>query len=341
MFFISIVMAITASSIMFFTHRDVGEAMRMAEKSSAQNVLNLVGLNIKGGYDKLLADRYDTVIKRRKQLMTLANMTATVLKTFNDLNLNGKLSDETTTTHLMKWFRHVPVRKGSSLFIFDQKGMIIAHQDEQREGVMIDEIRDMKGRNIVKVMRYDALTKRGESAVFQWKDSVGKKLGFFLPFRELKWTIVAMTDISDIEAESQKKLDKIINILDKTFAAIKIEKTGSVFLFTGKKDILIQPRGHEAYHLDREDTTSGKKLLNDIIDNYSEGFQSIQYNSSPDETGKTMVAYISYFKALDWYIALTVPVEEIQEPAQKLLTRPSKIGAFNFFASLLATYLQG
>ena len=62
-FFIALIMAITAAVIMYFTHRDVGRAMFQAEEASAQNVLRLVELNIKGGYQKLLSDRIDTMLQ--------------------------------------------------------------------------------------------------------------------------------------------------------------------------------------------------------------------------------------------------------------------------------------
>jgi len=41
---------------MYFTHKDVGRAMLEAETSSSRNVLKLVELNIKGGYNKLISD---------------------------------------------------------------------------------------------------------------------------------------------------------------------------------------------------------------------------------------------------------------------------------------------
>jgi sigma-B regulation protein RsbU (phosphoserine phosphatase) len=338
MFFIVIVMAMTASSIMFFTHRDVGEAMRKAEKSAAQNVLNLVGLNIKGGYDKLLADRYDTVIKRRKQLVTLCRVAVNVLQDFNRLFSNRKWRKKDARKHMTEWLRSVPPDEETALFIFDKKGRIVAHQNRSIEGILIDDLKDMKGRNILTVMHPDTLISRGDFAVFRWKNDIGQKLGYFVPFRVGGWTIAAMIDISDIEAESQEKLDKIVSILETTFSEIKIEETGSVFLFNDKMDILIPPRGHDKYHFDQNNPQT-RQLLKEMMENDMAGFPSFTYNSSPDGRGRTMIAYTSYFKTLGWYIVVTVPIEEINRTANVLLTRQSIIVVLIFIVSLIATVL--
>ena len=42
LFFITLIMGITALVIVFFTYRDVGQAMLITEQSSARNVLELV-----------------------------------------------------------------------------------------------------------------------------------------------------------------------------------------------------------------------------------------------------------------------------------------------------------
>jgi sigma-B regulation protein RsbU (phosphoserine phosphatase) len=54
---------------------------------------------------------------------------------------------------------------------------------------------------------------------------------------------------------------------------------------------------------------------------------------------RVMEAYVRYFKALDWYIAVAVPDEEIQAPARALVTRQSFIISLIFLGSLGVAYL--
>ena len=60
-FFLTLLMKTTAGVIIIFTHRDVGAAMLKAERSSATNILELVELNIKAGYENLLSDKIDMI----------------------------------------------------------------------------------------------------------------------------------------------------------------------------------------------------------------------------------------------------------------------------------------
>ncbi len=52
-----------------------------------------------------------------------------------------------------------------------------------------------------------------------------------------------------------------------------------------------------------------------------------------------MLAHISYFKAFDWYIAVALPVEEIQLPAKELVSRQSLVIGTIFFCSLLLAFM--
>jgi len=61
-FFLTLLMRTTTGVIIIFTHRDAGDAMLKAERSSATNILELVELNIKAGYEKLLSDKLNMIV---------------------------------------------------------------------------------------------------------------------------------------------------------------------------------------------------------------------------------------------------------------------------------------
>jgi sigma-B regulation protein RsbU (phosphoserine phosphatase) len=66
---------------------------------------------------------------------------------------------------------------------------------------------------------------------------------------------------------------------------------------------------------------------------------SMSFVVSGSGGNRVMEAYVRYFKALDWYIAVAVPVEEIQAPARALVTRQSFIISLIFLGSLGVAYL--
>jgi sigma-B regulation protein RsbU (phosphoserine phosphatase) len=129
-----------------------------------------------------------------------------------------------------------------------------------------------------------------------------------------------VVDISDIQAEAERKLEEIVDVL--------------------KKDMLIPPHAQE--ELDYRSTINprtGNPLLDDLMTAAKSEDYSMSFVVSGSGGNRVMEAYVRYFKALDWYIAVAVPVEEIQAPARALVTRQSFIISLIFLGSLGVAYL--
>ena len=356
-FFIALIMLATAAGVMYFTHRDVGNAMSQAEEASAKNVLRLVELNILGGYQKLLSDRIDAIKQREDRLKTQARFAASVLNQFNLLAMKRLVSKKYAQQTGLGWLRSASSVEKEDLFVFDEKGVVIAHPDPAMQSGSIDSLRDMKGRKIAAVMSADVLAPDGDLAVFDWKkpgeEAASKQLGYFVPVfprlsREAllspvqgwKWTVAAVVDISDIQAEAERKLEKILSVLKETFANIHIAESGSVFMFNGKKEMLIPSHAHK--ELDYPSTINsrtGNLLLDDLMVAAKSKDNSMSFVVPVGGDNLFMEAYVSHFKALDWYIAVALPVEEIQLPATILVTRQIFIISLIFLGSLIVAYL--
>jgi len=342
-FFITLIMGITVLFIVYFTQRDVGKAMLESEQASAQNVLRLVELNIQGGYNKLLADKSDMIIGLNQRLKSVSTICVSVLKEYNRLAKTRVITDKQARRLSLDWVRSVIIQKGLA-FVFDHNGRIIAHPDNGLVGMSITTLKDMKGRKISKVMHEAVLKSKGESAVFFWQDhpkgKLSKKLGYFIPFREWNWTVCAILDFDAIEAESQKKLRNIVKVLKKTFDKIRIGKTGYAFLFQGNGEVLIPPfRKKEIDFSITKNERTGNTLLQDLKTAYKEEKNVIRFIETTPKGGQEIEAHVRYFKAFDWYIAIAVPVLEIQEPAKALVMRQSIIIAMIFLGSLILAYI--
>jgi sigma-B regulation protein RsbU (phosphoserine phosphatase) len=111
-------------------------------------------------------------------------------------------------------------------------------------------------------------------------------------------------------------------------------------MFNGKRDMLIPP--HVLQELDYPsitNTRTGNLLLDDLMFAAKSSDNAISFLVSKEGRSLDMEAYITHFKALDWYIAVAVPVREIQLPAKTLVTRQSFIISLIFLGSLMAAYL--
>ena len=160
-----------------------------------------------------------------------------------------------------------------------------------------------------------------------------------MPVAEWGWTIGSVLDFGEIEAEANKKIDKIVQVLKGTFSNMKIARTGSAFLFNGDRQILIAPKEDEK--LDYRsiiNDRSGNLLLDDLMQSSHTGEKSICFIESSYGNYDLLEAHVRYFKAFDWYIVLAYPVREIQESAKNLLGRQSLIIGLIFLASLIAAF---
>ena len=338
---ITSVMALTASVIMYSTHKGVGEAMLGAQVASADNVLKLVDLNIKAGYNRLVSDKIEILSRLDNELRHLSTVCASVLKEYIELSESGQLTKQEAQEKALRWLKSVSFEKGN-LFVFDRHAVIMADQNDSMEGKSIASIRDLKGRLIAQAMRDDMLKKDGDSAVFLWtldgEKSGIKKIAYFVPIMGWQWTLAAAISFDDIEAESQTKMKMIIDELGKTFAKIQIASKGYVFIFNGDKKMLIPPPN---YQNKDESSAQISQILDDLINVAKEEKESVnqpavRYTDFLTQSDDVIEARVGYFKAFDWYLVVAVPYHEIQAPAENLVQRQSLIIGLIFLGSLVS-----
>ena len=312
---ISLVLVVTATSIMYFTQRDVGKAMFDAQQKSARNVLELVRLNILGGYNRLIADKIDILNRMKADLRNVGHINLSVFEEFETLDNQQGENNKSAKQRAIGWLSNGSYEQ-IDVFVFDSNGKIVGFSNADNTFEDFGSVYDIKSRRLVEVMNNKNLDEEGEIAVFHWQANgkpVVKKLAYFVPLREWGWTIGVAIDFDNIEAESERVLKNIIKLLDKTFSKIKIASTGYAFLFDGQGKILIAPPGLESSEFgDAVNTSTGSLLTNDLKSAYKENIDSIRYPDPNGSKNELLEAHVSYFKAFDWYFAVVVPVVEIE-----------------------------
>ena len=341
-FFITLIMTITGLVIVFYTSRDVEKTILQAEKSLAQNVLQLVDLDIQAGYNKLLYDKFDMIRVLKERLKGIADLCISVFEMNERLYRQGTFSKQQAKINSLRWVKSIRIQKGD-VFVFNDNHRIVAHPNLKMEGISIESLKDIEGRQIAKILDKKKLKYDGESAVFHWahvEHSINeKKLGYFLHFPRWEWTLCAEIDFEQIETENQKKMEKIIKVLKKTFDKIEIGENGYAFLFNGDGNLLIHPhRRRDINYNDIMNHQTGNKLLGDLKYTAHQRNNSIRYKEYTFNGYKELEAHIRYFKAFDWYFGVAVPVEEIREPAKRIVTRQSIIISMIFLCCLISSY---
>jgi sigma-B regulation protein RsbU (phosphoserine phosphatase) len=337
-FFITLTMLVTALGILYFTYRDVGDAMRQAGRDSAQNVLNLVQLNIQSTYLKMQADKIATVRDRRENLRDSAQIVATVVERVGRLVTEGKISEERYRAGVLDWLGTVKFPQQVGVFAFDLWGKVLVHTDDSRTGINMTDVRDLKQRNLGYVMRTDRVSPRGDFAVFHWDTSdheaAGKQMAYFIPVPELELTLGTVVPIGNIETEAQAKLDEAINNLANILSDIHIAKTGCAMVVDGHGRVLIPPCERQVSER-TADTPGERKLIDTIVSASKRPDGSADYVDTAGGTRTELQIYASYFEPLDWYFAVYLPSEEIRQPARTLVSRQTLVIILIFVASLV------
>ena len=340
-FLIVVILVVTASMVMYATHTDMRKAMLESEVASAKNVLQLIELNINAAYNRLIADKIEILSRLQNELRTLSMLSVSIINRFYELEESGKLDITQAQQQAASWVRASRFEK-EKLFIFDRDGAIIAYPNKQLEGISIKNLRDLKGRNIVSL--FDNTESNGQIAVYNWKNSMAEKerknMGYFAPINSWGWIVGVTLDFEDIEAESQKKLDNIINSIAKTLSNLKIANRGYAFLFNGQKKLVVPPPGYILKHEDgdQENNVEREAVLKKLMTIANLNNNSLRYDD-PHGSNGLIEAHVSYFKAFDWYIVVAVPVEEIEAPANRLVVSQSYIVAFIIIVSLIITFI--
>ena len=339
---IAIIMLVTSSAIMYFTHRDVGNAMLVAEQSSARNVLGLAQLHISASYDRIINEKVGLLGELKSEMRNTLFLVQSVVNSYAGLNNRNEGDQEVILDSLINWIRSMAIDK-KYLFIADSQGNVLAANNPIIEGGSLGQIKDLKGLELSKVMRPSNLPKDGASSIFEWSSSEGEEkknyLAFFLPVEGWSWTIGVLVNFDDIEVQSQQKMDEIIDDLSQSLQQIKVAASGFAFLFNGSKEVLIAPPDLPLL----PDVNTGQldwqqsPLLDRIIEGHKQSASFISYEGS-FTGGREVQVFISYFKAFDWYLAVVVPVAEIAGPGRDLVGRQSLIIGSVFLLSLFAAF---
>ena len=339
---ISLVLVVTATSVMYFTQRDVGKSMFDAQQKSARNVLELVRLNILGGYNRLIADKIDILSRMKTDLKNVGHISVSVFREFETLASEKGADNISAKQRALSWLSNVSYEQ-IDVFVFNSSGKIVGFSDASNTFEDFGSVFDIKSRRLVDVMNNKNLSEEGEIAVFQWQDDgkpAVKKLAYFIPLREWDWTVGVAIDFDSIEAESERVLNNIVKLLEKTFSKIKIASTGYAFLFDGNGEILIAPPGLKPADFGNAmNANTGSLLTSDLKNAYNEKIDSIRYPDPTSEKNELLEAHVSYFKAFDWYFAVVVPVVEIEAPGKAVLGRQMLVIGLIFLVSTVFTFI--
>ena len=339
LFAVILVMVISTLVNLFFTHRDVGNAMLTAQQDSALNILHSLNLIIEGDYRNLLREKRALTLLKRQQLKDTTRIIASVFEGFAAKNGSQKTSG---LEQALSWLETAPF-DNVNYYIIDAQSNVTASSNEQVTTFSLKSLEDVKHRNLSRVMQFDNLTQRGDFAAFNLDQSQenASLLAYFKPFTPWSLTIGASVDISRLQALAEKQKSQIISSLTDYTQGLKIADSGFVYIFEESGAVLVPQIGSASQAMSTlVNQQTGNLINDDIRQNASAEFSHFHYLPDiPDKTPREMIAYCYYFKPFKWYISVIIPLQEIKLPAQRLVIRQSLIIVMMFMAGLVVIIL--
>ncbi len=340
-FFVALVMVVSTIVNIYFTKRDVGNAMLVAQEKSAVNILHSLDIIIKDDYHNLLSEKRTMTLLKRRQLKDAALMIKSVFNGYYNASMKNS-SRADLLKSVLGWLGSAPFDE-IDYYIIDKKSQVLFSSNKSVTNDTYTNIRDSKFRNISDVMGFEKLKKTGDYATFHIDDENGKSkfvLAYFLPFDPLELTIAISVDISNIEAEAQRQQRKIIDSLNEFSKHLNITENGVICMFDAHGNILISQPDHIGKTVsDGNKNLARSTLLKKIKVALQSKVSEFRYVSINNGIKQPMLVFCNFFKPLKWYTSVIVPVNEIERPARELVIRQSLIIALMFIAGLIAVFI--
>jgi sigma-B regulation protein RsbU (phosphoserine phosphatase) len=352
-----VVIVATAGPIVYFTLSEFTGEMITEEARSARNVLDLVQLNIENEYKGIKFYEEKALERRKEALRAHTQILFASFDKWAELAEKGELSLEEAQKAALSSVVTLRYGNGDYFYVYDMNLVAIGHPDPNIQGRDMSEHKDRSGVYSLRVTRdiirespgregfkffYWTRLKNGQElpskgAAVQGEQGAPvepenprasdqteevRKVAFVKLYPKWNWIVGTGVYVDDIDKNVESKRQEVIRNLNRTMEKIRIAKTGCVFIVNSKKEFVVYPPSMASELPKFAEGRPGAKLIDDIISYPAAGTRPLRYlwdkKGHEGEFRFAKEAYVSHFEPLDWHVAATVLVDEIQEPARRL-----------------------
>ncbi len=324
----------------YFTQRDVGNVMHLAQEKSALNILSslhLMSNSLEKDYRSLLANKIKSIRRNRKHIRETAETITAVFRGYCSANNPSK-----GMSRALGWIQTASLTK-VDYYIIDKDAQVICASDPLITTAFYHGLTDVKQRNISQVMNYGNLPEKGDYASFNIKAAGGENrqvLAYFKPFAPGKITVAVVMEINQMVSLANQKKAEIISSLAEYASSLDIAETGFVYMFDQNDKALIPPPTRKQALLIRSrNQITGNTIHQDIRKTFESHASKFHYRPLSGDSGEKFIVYCNYFKPFQWYISVVVPASEISRPLKTLMIQQSAVIVVMFVAAIAAIVL--
>lgn len=354
------IVILTVTGITYFVQKQTLKTLSWHQDESARNILNAVVLNVENGYKSLLYHKKTALEMRKSELKNIVSVAMTAMDNIYKNYQQGDLTEDQAKQKAISIVKNMRYAQGVGYLWINDVGrpipkMIMHPTISYLDHTVLDDPRFNCALGIKQNLFQafvDICLAKGEGYVdYLWpKPTKGgltedqPKISYVALFKPWNWVLGSGVYIDDIEKNVQMRLNAIVAELQQAFLKIHLNKSGYMYIFDGKNQILVHPTlaGTDGRYLINPST--GAPLLNDLMKASMTPERAYEYiwDKSQAHQGDNIFlkrAYITYFPPLDWYIASSVYVDEIESTFKPLIKTIFYLAIFFLMVSIFLSIL--
>ena len=353
------VMVFSIAGITFFVQKETTKTLSRINAESTKSLLNAVVLNVENQYKSLLFQKKTCLEIRKNDSKHIVTIALALIDKIYKKHQQGLLTEQQAMEQAKSCLRSMRYNNGVGYLWINDMGrpiprMIMHGSMPELDGQIFNDPKYNCALGIKKNLLQafmETCLEHGQGYVdYLWpkptKDGVTEfqpKVSYVSLFKPWNWVVGTGVYFEDIEEDSQKRLDAIISELKQTIANVHLLETGYMYIFDGKKQLIVHPvlSGTDGSQL--KDPVTGAFLLDDLIvtsKTPEKPYEYFWFKRPRHEDGRYLKrSYVRHFKPMDWYIAGSVYVDEIEKDARTLVTYIIRLSGLYFTVAILLSVL--
>ncbi len=358
---ITSLMLITIALVVFFVWNSTKDTLHRQQESEAQNLLVFTHLLVETEHQSILYHEKEMLRTRKDELRDVLDTAFSSLEILYNKSRNGIISEKTAQKQALEYLENIRYDSGIGYIWVNDTLRPIPRM------VMHPEIPSLNGKilddptyncafgtdlNLFSAFR-NVCENEGEGFVeYMWPKplpdgSIGDeqpKLSYVRMFQPWQWVVGTGLYIDDIQASADNRLEVVKNELQEALMRLRINSSGYVFIFNGNQEFITHPLLNSQNEINIENPDTGTLILGDLIQASKNGENKLEYHWNRPGYDQNRfiypkIAYLTHFEPLDWYIAASYYIDDVQRPAVELRSRILLISSLVLLIAIWGAFL--
>lgn len=305
--------SLAALPIILLSRSSLLESGMQRERESFVNTVMLVEDSLSVRYLHLLTSEVESVLESKRVLRQYSAMMRDMLLSSGE----GEAGES-----LVQWQKAL-FSTGLHLAFYDMKGGVLL-SDGLADQVMEDGRQDFKGQSIHSMLEHRTSMSEGQFAMVRLPGVEGQDVPVLVCFTPVKnmGTLVVAVPVADAE-QSRAELEKRMALgIQERLDSLTLSRGASISVVSSEGRVLAGKGSAMDFSL----------LSSDELNRVRKG-EALEGSTSGQ--GNPVLYRLVYFKAMDWYVAASIPLESITGPAEALTRHLIAVAAVLLTLSLL------